>query len=193
MDAAGDLAIIELRIIRMPQDPANSTAIGVTAFLHSSVTVSDVERSIRFYRDVLGMEVCWCKAGGKPTFIREEKQSYVAGVTGYRNAHLKIAMLRYGQAMLELIEYVEPREKGLDPGTHRPGSPHLAFIVADIDRAWNTLKAQSGHWGLSFVGDGPALVDRGPNTGGRAFYFRDPDGIAIEIVELNTGWTRGEI
>ena len=177
----------------MPQDSANNAAIGVTGFLHSSVTVSDVERSIRFYRDVLGMEVCWCKAGGKPTFIREEKQSYVAGVTGYPNAHLKIAMLRCGQAMLELVEYVQPREAGIGPGTHRPGSPHIAFAVADIDRAWKMLQAQRERWGLSFVSDGPVLVDRGPNTGGRAFYFRDPDGITIEIVEPNTGWSRGEI
>lgn len=176
----------------MPHDSANISAIGVTGLLHFSVTVSNIERSIRFYRDVLGMEVCWSKAGGRPTCIREEKQSYVAGVTGYPDAHLKIAMLRHGQATLELVEYVQPHEAGIGSGTHRPGSPHIAFIVADVDRAWDSLKSQSKQWSLSFVGKGPVLVDRGPNTGGRAFYFRDPDGITIEIVELNTGWTRAE-
>ena len=175
----------------MPHDSANGNAVGVTGLLHFSVTVSDVERSVRFYRDVLGMEVCWCKAGGKPTCIREENQSYVAGVTGYPNAHLKIAMLRHGQAMLELVEYVEPRASGIGPGTHRPGSPHIAFTVANIDEAWNVLQTQRKQWGLSFAGNGPVLVDRGPNTGGHAFYFRDPDGIAIEIVEPNTSRTQG--
>jgi catechol 2,3-dioxygenase-like lactoylglutathione lyase family enzyme len=178
----------------MSQLPANpGGAVGVTGFLHFSVTVSDVGRSIRFYRDVLGMEVCWCKAGGKPTLVREEKQTYVAGVTGYPDAHLKIAILRHGQALLELVEYVEPREAGVGPGTSRPGAPHIAFVVADIDQAWNSLKSQVGQWGLAFASEKPVLVDRGPNTGGRAFYFRDPDGITIEIVELNTGWTRGEM
>ena len=177
----------------MTGDSANSGAIGVTGFLHFSVTVSDVERSIRFYRDVLGMEVLWSKAGGSPTFIREENKSYVAGVTGYKDAHLKIAMLRHGQALLELVEYVQPREKGIGPGTCRPGSPHIAFTVGDADRAFGALKSQAADWGLSFAGDGPVRVDHGPNTGGRAFYFRDPDGISIEIVELNAGWTRGDV
>jgi lactoylglutathione lyase len=178
----------------MSQQPANpGGSIGVTGLLHFSVTVSDVERSIRFYRDVLGMEICWSKSGGKATFIREEKQTYVAGVTGYQDAHLKIAMVRHGQAMLELVEYVRPREAGSGPGTNRPGTPHIAFTVADIDRAWNSLQSQNERWGLTFASEKPVLVDRGPNTGGRAFYFRDPDGIAIEIVELNTGWTRGEM
>lgn len=175
----------------MSQAPANSGgAIGVTGFLHFSVTVSDVERSMRFYRDVLGMEVYWSKAGGRPTAIREEKQSYVEGVTGYKDAHLKIAILRHGHTILELVEYLCPRGKAIDPGTYRPGSPHLAFTVADLDHAWNTLKTQSDHWGLSFASDSLVTIDRGPNVGGRAVYFRDPDGIAIELVELNHGWTR---
>jgi catechol 2,3-dioxygenase-like lactoylglutathione lyase family enzyme len=176
----------------MNDDSATGGPIGVTSFLHFSITVSDLERSVRFYRDVLGMEVLWSKAGGSPTFIREEKQSYVASVTGYRDAHLKIAMMRHGQALLELVEYVTPREKGAGPGTSRPGSPHIAFTVTRADKAWTALKSQAAEWGLSFAGDGPVLIDRGPNTGGRAFYFRDPDGITIEIVEPNSGWTRGE-
>lgn len=174
----------------MTESCSNRGAIGVTGLAHFSLTVSDIQRSIRFYRDVLGMEVLWYKARGEPTCIREEKQSYVQGVTGYENAHLRIALLRCGNTQLELLEYVHPRGTPVEPGTHRPGSPHIAFIVADLDHAWNTLRRESGPWGLGFASDGPVTIDSGANVGGRAIYFRDPDGITIELVELNQGWTR---
>ncbi len=134
------------------------------------------------------MEVLMLKASGRPTFVREEKQTYVAGVTGYADAHLKIAMLRRDGVVLELIEYVQPRGEPYEPGTHRPGSPHIAFTVDDVDEAWNLLQRVRETWSLSFTGPAPTLVDKGQNTGGRAFYFRDPDGITIELVELNHAW-----
>lgn len=166
--------------------------IGVTGFLHFSFTVRDVERSVLFYRDVLGMEVMWSTARGEAGFIREEKQTYVVGVTGYDDAHLKIALVRSGMAVLELIEYVQPKGEPIPPGTHRPGSPHLALTVADIDKAWGVLQRQADRWGLSFASKGPVTIDRGANVGGKAIYFRDPDGITIELVELNARWSREE-
>lgn len=167
--------------------------LGVTGFHHFSVTVSDVERSIRFYRDILGMEVFWSKAGGGPTPIREENKSYVAGVTGYDNAHLKIALVRSGSAILELIEYIAPRGEPIPPSTCNPGSPHIAFTVADLDHAWQTLQDAADEWGLTFASAAPITLDKGANIGGRAVYFRDADGITIELIELNSGWTREEV
>jgi len=175
----------------MHETPANSNdAVGVTGLHHFSFTVSDIERSIAFYRDVFDMEVYWSTATGPRRVVREEKESYVCGVTGYPNAHLKIAILRYGVSHLELVQYIQPAGEPLAPGTHPPGSPHIAFTVADLDTAWAKLQRMKDRFNLEFVSDGPIDIDSGPAVGGRAIYFRDPDGITVELVELNQGWMR---
>ena len=51
-------------------------------------------------------------------FIVVEARAYVAGVTGYDDAHLKIALMRSGSAVLELIEYIAPVGDPIPPGTH---------------------------------------------------------------------------
>jgi catechol 2,3-dioxygenase-like lactoylglutathione lyase family enzyme len=175
----------------MSTTPANGSGlINATGMLHFSFTVSDVMRSMRFYSRILGMEVLYSHASGQLNPIREEQQSYVAGVTGYPDAHLKIALLRMGNTLLELIEYLQPRGDAIAPGTNRPGSPHLAITVADLDHAWQVLQSQKDEWNLSFASESPVVVDKGQNVGGKAIYFRDPDGITIELVELNHHWAR---
>ncbi len=170
-------------------DLTNNNPLDVTDFLHASLTVGCLEHSLEFYRDVLNMEVVSVRSQDEVCTVREERGTYVAGVTGYEDAHLKIAILRYGAFHLELIEYVSPRGEPLSSGTNRPGCPHLAFVVSDLDHAWRVLQQDRHRWNLSFSSSGPIVVDSGPNVGGRAIYFRSPDGVTIELVELNNQGT----
>jgi catechol 2,3-dioxygenase-like lactoylglutathione lyase family enzyme len=170
----------------MSESTANP--IGIEDFLHFSVTVSKIERSIAFYRDILGFDVLTPPGQEASTPIREEDArsgSYVGAVTGYENARLRIAMLRRGTAMLELIEYCEPTGEAHAPGTHRPGSPHMALSVRDLTAAWEHLQHIAAEWNLSFTSAGPVEVISGPSRGGKAVYFRDPDGITIELVQMS--------
>lgn len=167
----------------LPAEP-----VGITDFLHFSITVRNIERSIRFYCEVLGMEPEPVNDAGD--VVRHEADNYVAGVTGYADAHLKIACLRHGDAALELIEYVHPSGEPIPPGTNRPGCPHMAFIVKDLDAAWDGLNRMAQHWDLTFVSPGPVVVDSGPNRGARGLYFRDPDGVTIELAELTCRGSR---
>lgn len=97
---------------------------------HFSFTVSDVERSIAFYRDLLGMRL---------VHRQEQANEYTARLVGYENAHLKVAQLtidgvpesRSGH-LLELVEYVHPDCPPTDTAICRPGTAHLAFQVQDI-------------------------------------------------------------
>tara|TARA_Y100000588_G_C14240442_1_gene919098 strand:+ start:1102 stop:1680 length:579 start_codon:yes stop_codon:yes gene_type:complete len=170
-------------------DLTNNNPLDVTDFLHASLTASCLEQSLAFYRDILNMEVVSVRSQGDVCTIREERGTYVAGVTGYKDAHLKIAILRYGAFHLELIEYVSPRGEPLGSGTNRPGCPHLAFVVSDLDHAWRVLQQGRYRWNLSFASSGPVNVDSGPNAGGRVIYFRGPDEVTIELVELNNQGT----
>ena len=67
---------------------------------HTGFVVSDLERAVAFYRDVIGMEV---------TSRYERIGPGVESVVGYKGAHLKIALMGAGGVhALELIKYLSP-------------------------------------------------------------------------------------
>jgi len=136
---------------------------------HTSFTVSDLERSVSFYRS-LGMELI---------SLAERDPEFAEKITGIRGARLKIAYLRApGGHHLELIQYLSPPGKKLDTRTHNVGSAHLAFAVDDLPALYAGLKAR----GVPFKSP-PLEVPAGPNKGNLAVYCTDPDGITLEWIQ----------
>ena len=79
----------------------------ITGVNHTSFTVSDVERSIAFYRDLLGMELL---------SLAERDPIFSERVTAIPGAHLKVAYLKAPDGhRLELIEYLSPKGKSSIP------------------------------------------------------------------------------
>ncbi|MCY3906153.1 MAG: VOC family protein [Anaerolineaceae bacterium] len=144
---------------------------------HFSFTVSDIERSIAFYRDLLGMRL---------VHRQEQANEYTARLVGYENAHLKVAQLtiddmpdsRSGH-LLELVEYVHPHCEATDTAICRPGTSHMAFEVSDIHTDYERLLAAGVHFNSP-----PNAITSGINRGGYTCYFRDPDDITLEMVEM---------
>ena len=143
---------------------------------HTSWTVSDLDRSIRFYCDKLGFE-----------FVDRVHRSgaYIETVVGFPGAELDIAFLRIpgapvGQSKhhLELIQYLAPRGVTLDLQTCNVGAAHLALATDSIDALHARLSAE----GVTFVSP-PVLVATGPAAGASACYMRDPDGFTIELIQ----------
>ena len=93
------------------------------ALHHTGYTVSDLDRSVAFYRDLMGLEV----------IAQQEKQGgYLAAIVGYPDAHVKMAHLRAPASghVLELFEYIAP--EGETPERIEPrdvGTAHLCFLV----------------------------------------------------------------
>lgn len=143
---------------------------------HFSFTVSDIDRSVAFYADVLGM---------KSLGIHTHDQPYTSVQVGFPNTVLRAARLtiegippsRSGH-VLGLIEYVSPRGEPTDTTTNRPGSAHMAFEVDDLRAMVEKLK----HQGVHFKSE-PVEITAGPNKGGITIYFYDPDGITLELVQ----------
>src|SRR5262245_65958906 len=79
---------------------------------HTGFTVSDIERSIVFYRDVLGLKLVKRQTGTAP---------YLATVTGFEGVHLETALLQpaEGGSMLELLQYVSHPGQATDRATNR--------------------------------------------------------------------------
>jgi catechol 2,3-dioxygenase-like lactoylglutathione lyase family enzyme len=145
--------------------------------LHFSFTVSDIERSIDWYTRVFGLELVHRQRQdneytqilvGIPGAVLEVAQFAVPGVPPARSTH-----------MLELVEYVTPHGEPAAPlAVNSVGCPHLALMVDDIHARYARMREQ----GVEFVNP-PVEITAGANAGGFTCYFRDPDGITLEILQ----------
>jgi lactoylglutathione lyase len=150
--------------------------MGVTGILHTGLTVSDLDRSVAFYRDLLGLELIsqW-----------ESSQPYLRTVVAYPDAELRIALLRLPPGTdgapghhIELLEYRRPRGTRGDANTYNPGNGHVAFMVENLEAIYADLLAK----GVRFKSP-PVQITHGRNTGAKAVYFFDPDDITLEMIE----------
>lgn len=138
---------------------------------HTCITVSDLERSIVFYRDVLGLELVLTEESERS----QDDRSKSLGVAG---AKVKLAILRAGNAQVELIEYVTARGRPYDRNNNDIGTMHIAFQVDDIEAVYQHLLEH----GVRFTSP-PATIPAGPMKGWRWTYFFDPDGVSLEIIQ----------
>jgi lactoylglutathione lyase len=138
---------------------------------HVGLHVSDLERSLHFYRDLLGFEVVMQWNPSEP---------YIGTLVGYPQPDLHAAVLRPPGADF-LVELVELRGLQLAPvaaSEAPPGTTHVGFIVANLDDAYAFLTSR----GVRSISE-PVTPTIGPNKGGRAVYVLDPDGIRIELIQ----------
>lgn len=141
---------------------------------HTGLTISDLERSLRFWRDAMGMTVV----------VEQEKSGgYIEAIVGEPGAHVRMVHLAFdGEGpRIELFEYVAPAA-----GRHisRPadvGFTHVCISCEDLEERLERLVAAGG-MPLS----GPVTIDTGVNRGGRGLYLRDPDGHVVELFERPT-------
>lgn len=139
---------------------------------HFALTVSDLERSLRFYRDMLGLEV---------RVRRVWNEEYVREMVGFPDASMDIALLALPGSedqQLELIEYQQPRARPPRNPINTAGSAHLCFMVDDIQETYDRLRQA----GIEFV-SAPVAVPVGPNKGRRTAYLLDPDGIVVQLMQ----------
>lgn len=148
----------------------------ITGVHHFALTVQDMQRSLDFYCGLFGFEVI---------SDREVERDYVEIITGVPTAHLRLVHLTAYGHRLELIQYLRPI--GSSPSRPLPdtGSAHVCFTTDDIDTEWARLRAA----GVEAHSPGIATTTSGPNKGGRGIYVRDPDGNAVEIVQLAPAMT----
>jgi catechol 2,3-dioxygenase-like lactoylglutathione lyase family enzyme len=143
------------------------------ALHHVGITVKDLDASIRFYHDVLGLEF----ANEPSPWFDGEELSRGVGVPG---AALRQVSLLVGDTTLELLEYKSPPSETDAPlGSNSLGASHVAFLVDDIESAKSELEAK----GIEFYSP-VNVVDEGVLAGWRWVYFEDPDGYPLELVEV---------
>lgn len=135
---------------------------------HVGISVSNIERSIVFYREMFGMEQdCEVFPFGGPQFSQ---------VMGLENAEGRMCMITGGNVSLELFEFTNPAPARKDPGypVADHGYSHFGFEVDGIEAVYDRLNAA----GVRF--HCPVTTFPG---GMKATYGRDPDGNVFEILE----------
>lgn len=137
---------------------------------HTSFTVSNLDRSIAFFRDCLGFEV---------TSKAPREAELTERVTGIPGAQITVAYVRGPGHSLELIEFHGPASKGkVQARACDTGAFHVAYNVDDLDGA---LAACQEYNVLPVAA--PITVDGGPNKGARIVFVRDADGVMLELIQ----------
>ncbi len=140
---------------------------------HVGINVSDLDQSVGFYRDLLGVE---------PLFVNDMRGGGLARGAGVDDPDLRFCLMKISNVVLELIEWRSPRSEPPQAGAPFVGGFHIAFEVDDIEAVHKRLKER----GVETVApphrfdvddESPAMI------GAQFAYFSDPDGIGLEIFQ----------
>jgi catechol 2,3-dioxygenase-like lactoylglutathione lyase family enzyme len=143
---------------------------------HVGITVSDLERSVAFYHDLLGLAFV---VPPTPWF---EGSDLARGLGVTPPVALRVALFEVGdgETWFEILQYRTPPSSTTRALPQSDiGAAHVAFHVEDIAATYDELIAK----GVEFNSP-PNTVDDGPLAGWRWAYFKDPDGHTMELVEV---------
>jgi catechol 2,3-dioxygenase-like lactoylglutathione lyase family enzyme len=139
---------------------------------HTGITVSDLERSVVFWRDVLGFEL---------SHTAEQSGDMAEQITGIPGAALKLAVLKGPAQRIELLQYQAPVDrKKLNGRPCDVGFMHVALSVNGLEALLERMREHG--WIAAGI---PQTLMMGPNAGKRVVYVRDSDGVTIELMEQN--------
>jgi catechol 2,3-dioxygenase-like lactoylglutathione lyase family enzyme len=142
------------------------------------ITVSQMDRSVRFYTQVLGFKkISDQEVYGEPY---EELQ----GIFGLR---MRIVRMQLGEEFIELTDYLTSGGRSIpeDARSNDLSFQHIAIVVSDMDEAYRHLKK----FQVEHVSTGPQTLPKSiPGAEGiRAFYFHDPDRHNLELIFFPKG------
>ncbi len=138
-------------------------------------TVSEADRSVEFFQQVLSFEKV------SDIEVTGAEYEHLKGIFGLR---MRIVRMRLGNEFIELTEYLTPKGRPIpvDARSNDHSFQHIAIIVSDMDKSYQWLRQHK----VTHASTGPQrLPEWNKNAAGiQAFYFKDPDGHALEILQF---------
>jgi catechol 2,3-dioxygenase-like lactoylglutathione lyase family enzyme len=154
-------------------EPTSTPLISSVASI--SIPVSNLDRSLDFFTGILAFEKV-----SEHELVGEQLER----TTSLFGARARVATLRLGDEQIELIQYLAPEGRPLpvDSRSNDLWFQHIAIVVSDIDAAYTHLRSHH----VRHASTGPQTLPQSiPNAAGiSAFYFKDPDGHALEIIHF---------
>ncbi len=142
------------------------------------MTVSDMDRSVDFYSNVLSFKKV------SDTEVYGDAYERLLGIFGLR---IRVVHMRLGDETIELTEYLTPEGKPFPKDTRSNDLwfQHIAIVVSDMDKAFERLRQNK----VRYASTAPQTIPASNKAaaGIRAFYFRDPDGHYLEIIYFPPG------
>lgn len=142
----------------------------LTEFRHIGIVVNDLDVSLRFYRDLLGLKVLkQMEEGGK----------FIDKVLGLQDVQVTTVKMGFGQhTLIELLHYDRLSRKNGSPVKEIciNGLTHIAFTVKNLEETYDRLKKH----GVGFVSE-PEIS---PDRYAKVTFCKDPEGNFIELVEV---------
>jgi catechol 2,3-dioxygenase-like lactoylglutathione lyase family enzyme len=144
----------------------------ISGFFHAGVTVSDMDVSLAFYRDALGLQLVSDGITGGESARR---------IWGMEIGRVRVVFLRVpgSDAMVELFEFQEIERHSASARPCDFGAGHLCLFAEDLE----SLHARLTAAGYGSRGGEVVRIQAGPHAGARAVYMKDPDGYHVEIYE----------
>jgi catechol 2,3-dioxygenase-like lactoylglutathione lyase family enzyme len=165
--ARGAAAIVAPRPL-----PPNGTVAAVDSV---GITVSDADRSVEFFSRVLSFEKV------SDVEVAGGEYEHLQGLFGLR---MRVVRMRLCDEFIELTEYLAPqgRPVPVDSRSNDRWFQHIAIITSDMNRAYAWLRQNKVRHASTGPQTLPATIK--PAAGIRAFYFKDPDGHALEVLQF---------
>jgi catechol 2,3-dioxygenase-like lactoylglutathione lyase family enzyme len=161
-----------------PRLAVSASSATVTSVAAVGMTVSDMDRSIDFFSKILSFEKV------SDVEVAGEDYEHLQGLFGLR---MRLVEMRLGEEFITLTEYLAPRGRPIpaDSRSNDRWFQHIAIITSDLDKAYSWLRQNK----VEHASSGPQrLPDWNKNAGGiKAFYFHDPDGHNLEILQFPAG------
>lgn len=141
-----------------------------------SLTVTDIEKSIRFYEDILNMKLA------KQAVVDCKSAEALYGMPACR---VKIAHLKgcedCGSPVIELRQFAKTNTTHDEVRLNKVSISSMSFIVEDIEQTYKEFKEK----GVEFISSPQDFEYTNEGFGkNKAVFFKDPDGIILELQEI---------
>jgi catechol 2,3-dioxygenase-like lactoylglutathione lyase family enzyme len=136
---------------------------------HVGITVRDLEVSLQWYEQTFGLTREFVAHGSGPE---------LSTAVGVPDADLSFAFLRFGSCVLELLCYNNERDESFNRTNADVGSTHVCIDVPELQVMHDDLVAK----GVVFLAP-PLLIKEGPLEGCSFVYFKDPNGVTLELFQ----------
>ena len=143
----------------------------VIGYRHTGIIVKDMEKSLNFYKDILGLQV-----------IQDfsDSSDYINKISGLTNADIHMIKLKAEDGtILEILEYRNHPTELIDQEIYNVGACHIALQVRD---AWDAYKKLTDN-NVRIISE-PVLSSEGM---AKVFFCFDPNNVRVELVEMLEG------